>query len=86
MRLYYRCACKTGYTGDGIDCQDIKECDGENSCDSRPERGICTETIGSYSCSCAAGYVITGTNECDDINECNNKGMKLHWTQNPINI
>ena len=39
---------------------DINECDdpSTNSCD--PEDGICTNSIGSYSCSCKTGYTGNG--------------------------
>ena len=67
---FYRCECNEGYEGDGTTCVDINECIGENDCDSRPERGICTNSLGSYTCSCTAGYVINSAKGCDDIDEC----------------
>ena len=72
-----RCACKDGYEGNGITCTDINECAGENDCDDRVDRGICNNTVGSYLCSCADGFIITSSNICEDINECLDPGMFL---------
>ena len=45
---------------------DIDECStGTNNCD---VNGICTNTIGSYSCKCKPGYIGNGT-ECFACNE-----------------
>ncbi|CAI9298656.1 unnamed protein product [Lactuca saligna] len=54
----YRCVCNQGYQGQPYldqGCQDINECEDPNSnlCE-----GICTNTPGSYSCSCKNGYVV----------------------------
>ncbi|CAI9280720.1 unnamed protein product [Lactuca saligna] len=54
----YRCVCNQGYQGQPYldpGCQDINECEDPNSnlCE-----GICTNTPGSYSCSCKDGYVV----------------------------
>ena len=70
-----RCTCKDGYEGNGITCTDINECAEENDCDSRVDRGICTNTVGSYLCSCAEGFTITSSNICEDIDECQDPGM-----------
>ncbi|XP_059162706.1 fibrillin-1-like [Physella acuta] len=47
---------------------DIDECNTQPS----PCQQICTNTIGSYTCSCNDGYVISSTDQtqCDDIDEC----------------
>nr|XP_043621304.1 wall-associated receptor kinase 2-like [Erigeron canadensis] len=51
----YRCVCNKGYSGQPYlepGCHDINECDDPNNlCD-----GVCTNTLGSYSCSCEDGY------------------------------
>ena len=77
------CACGTGYTGDGVkvseggtSCVDNEECvfcaDGATPdpvlCPCG-EQAVCSETVGSYECSCPNGFVATGI-ECYDINEC----------------
>ncbi|KAL2462632.1 Wall-associated receptor kinase-like 1 [Forsythia ovata] len=51
----YHCRCKEGYEGTPYlspGCQDINECK-NFPCDSN---GICTNTPGSYKCSCPNGY------------------------------
>jgi len=72
----YTCACKIGYSGDGFTCYginfscfmpnksdlykfiDINECaPGVHNCD---VNAICTNTIGSYTCTCATGYMGDG--------------------------
>ncbi|XP_068705759.1 uncharacterized protein [Montipora foliosa] len=48
----YKCFCKVGLTG--RDCEnDIDECSSENECH---VNATCTNTIGSYSCTCKKGY------------------------------
>ena len=67
----YECICDNGYSGDGMSCTgmhpltvlnlsffilnaDIDECQaGTNSCD---ENAACSNTVGSYICSCLFGY------------------------------
>lgn len=50
------CTCPKGYTGNGkgaSGCVDINECSPTNSCGSG---GTCTNTAGTYTCACAAGF------------------------------
>ncbi|KAL2482342.1 Wall-associated receptor kinase-like 9 [Forsythia ovata] len=50
----YQCRCKKGYEGNPyLGCQDINECEKSNQCVSF---GTCTNTPGSYHCSCPDGY------------------------------
>ncbi|XP_042492886.1 wall-associated receptor kinase 2-like [Macadamia integrifolia] len=54
----YQCFCKDGFEGNPYvpqGCQDINECEKgyNNSC---YESAICTNTYGSYNCSCPHGY------------------------------
>ncbi|KAM6063925.1 LOW QUALITY PROTEIN: mucin-4 [Theristicus caerulescens] len=44
--------CPAGLTGDGRHCSDIDECAQGMAC---PGNTTCTNTVGSYSCSCPAG-------------------------------
>ncbi|XP_029939624.1 adhesion G protein-coupled receptor L4 [Salarias fasciatus] len=71
------CFCKHGYTGDGTTfCNDDNEC--QNVTNICGERGNCTNTAGSYYCTCVTGYKSTGIaefqpndgTECIDIDEC----------------
>ncbi|KAL2500507.1 Wall-associated receptor kinase 2 [Forsythia ovata] len=55
----YRCNCSKGYEGSPYlspGCTDIDECN-NNPCD---ENGMCTNTPGSFHCSCKRGYTGDG--------------------------
>nr|XP_040040365.1 adhesion G protein-coupled receptor L4 [Gasterosteus aculeatus aculeatus] len=71
------CFCNQGYTGDGTTfCEDDNEC--RNVTNICGDRGNCTNTVGSYYCTCVSGYTSTGVakfqpndgTECIDIDEC----------------
>ncbi|XP_034439362.1 adhesion G protein-coupled receptor L4 [Hippoglossus hippoglossus] len=71
------CFCNHGYTGDGTTfCKDDNEC--HNVTNICGDRGTCTNTAGSYYCTCVSGYTSTGPDkfqpndgtECRDIDEC----------------
>uniref|UniRef100_A0A3P8S5X1 Adhesion G protein-coupled receptor L4 n=1 Tax=Amphiprion percula TaxID=161767 RepID=A0A3P8S5X1_AMPPE len=71
------CFCNHGYTGDGTTfCNDDNEC--QNVTNICGDRGRCTNTAGSYYCTCVSGYNSTGAaqfqpndgTECTDIDEC----------------
>ncbi|CAN9500363.1 unnamed protein product [Ophioblennius macclurei] len=73
----HACFCNHGYTGDGTTfCNDDNEC--QNVTNICGERGNCTNTAGSYYCTCVSGYTSTGITEfqpndgteCIDIDEC----------------
>ncbi|XP_068718725.1 uncharacterized protein [Montipora capricornis] len=58
----YKCVCK-GFTG--RDCEnDIDECSSENECH---VNATCTNTIGSYNCTCKKGYGGDGRNCTEKI-------------------
>ncbi|KAL5010333.1 hypothetical protein ScPMuIL_012638 [Solemya velum] len=62
-----KCFCDNGYElENGTSCRDIDECQTDNVC---PQH--CTNTDGSYSCSCYTGYRITDDNlfciACDQL-------------------
>ncbi|XP_034035833.1 adhesion G protein-coupled receptor L4 [Thalassophryne amazonica] len=71
------CFCNHGYTGDGTTfCHDDNEC--RNVTNICGDKGNCTNTEGSYYCTCVHGYNSTGQEqfrpndgtECIDIDEC----------------
>ncbi|XP_066300020.1 uncharacterized protein [Branchiostoma lanceolatum] len=77
--------CNTGYSLDGAatltcradgtwsgsppTCTDVDECASPNG--GCGQNMICTNTIGSYLCSCLVGYHLeTGSSSCEDVDEC----------------
>merc|ERR1712130_415510 len=64
----YDCVCSKGYVGDkNGDCHDVNECtSGKHFCDKNAK---CTNTVGSYTCACNAGFSGDGAT-CADNNEC----------------
>ncbi|TRY57420.1 hypothetical protein DNTS_031417 [Danionella cerebrum] len=75
------CACKNGFTGNGISsCRDDNEC--ENVTGICGPDANCSNTVGSYYCTCLSGFTSNGkqqfqTNDgtyCKDINECMDDG------------
>ncbi len=68
----YECRCKTGYEGDGRNCQNINECEGEtNTCS---PVATCTDTDGGFTCRCDPGFEGDGT-QCEDIDECSDSDL-----------
>uniref|UniRef100_A0A3B1JEH8 Growth arrest specific 6 n=1 Tax=Astyanax mexicanus TaxID=7994 RepID=A0A3B1JEH8_ASTMX len=61
----FLCHCFTGWTG--LKCEeDVNECSkGNGGCDHE-----CTNSMGSYHCSCHNGYALSGHHTCLDIDEC----------------
>ncbi|XP_071948198.1 uncharacterized protein [Antedon mediterranea] len=60
-------SCPEGTVGNGFKCYDYDECLSEtDSCDQ-----VCTNSLGSYECSCNSGYQLQNDlRSCQDINEC----------------
>lgn len=48
-------------------CEDIDECEESSPCGSN---SVCSNTIGSFSCSCESGYSSPDGTDCVDIDEC----------------
>ncbi|XP_078355396.1 signal peptide, CUB and EGF-like domain-containing protein 2, partial [Oculina patagonica] len=73
---FYR-TCHTGYSGDGVTCQDINECHVNSLAQEHLDEyshnchadANCTNTKGSYYCTCHTGYSGDGVT-CTDVNEC----------------
>ncbi|XP_073491174.1 uncharacterized protein [Aquarana catesbeiana] len=65
---YGECTCKEGFSGNGITCNDIDECQDHytNNCIG----GSCVNTIGSYTCNCFPGFKYISEFGCADIDEC----------------
>ncbi|XP_078484787.1 mucin-like protein [Ciona intestinalis] len=65
----FTCApCPSNMTGDGMTCVDRDECaEGSHNCAQN-----CTNTVGSFNCSCGDGYTINpqSPNTCTNVNEC----------------
>ena len=51
----HKCACRAGFKGDGLACEDINECaTGNHNCNAKGTR--CVNVPGSFECQCAPGY------------------------------
>ncbi|XP_072512772.1 growth arrest-specific protein 6 [Salminus brasiliensis] len=61
----FHCHCFTGWAGPKC-AEDVNECSKENGgCDHE-----CTNSVGSYHCSCRDGYTLSGHHRCLDVDEC----------------
>ncbi|XP_006639368.1 growth arrest-specific protein 6 [Lepisosteus oculatus] len=61
----FLCHCFTGWAGARCE-RDVNECDRRNgNCEH-----LCSNTPGSYKCSCKLGYSLTDRHRCADVDEC----------------
>ncbi|XP_052786246.1 uncharacterized protein LOC128221685 [Mya arenaria] len=69
----WACNCNDGFElhGKGVysKCTEIDECSVKERCGTSLS-GICTNTIGNYTCNCNLGYFLNASYVCEDINEC----------------
>ncbi|XP_022407939.1 uromodulin [Delphinapterus leucas] len=68
------CSCQAGFTGDGLECEDLDECatPGTHNC-SAPSS--CVNTPGSYTCVCPEGFRLSSELGCTDVDECAEPGL-----------
>lgn len=69
----FTCQCKSGFSGNGVTCNDVDECTTNNGgCSAN---AICSNTAGARDCACKSGFAGDGIT-CMDIDECttNNGG------------
>ncbi|XP_052832468.1 fibrillin-2, partial [Octopus bimaculoides] len=67
----WKCQCYTGFQNVNGSCIDIDECL-NNVC----RRGECTNTDGSFICTCSDGFVLDKDGRtCTDMNECEKENM-----------
>lgn len=67
----HSCSCNSGYTlnADGHACDDNDECIANPCDDNGDSGGACTNSTGSYDCSCSLNFE-EKTGSCYDIDEC----------------
>ncbi|XP_032316825.1 LOW QUALITY PROTEIN: uromodulin [Camelus ferus] len=68
------CSCQEGFTGDGLVCMDLDECDlpGAHNCSADSS---CVNTPGSYACVCPDGFRLSPELGCTDVDECAEPGL-----------
>nr|XP_014348451.1 PREDICTED: mucin-like protein [Latimeria chalumnae] len=74
----YTCKCKPGFTGDGLNCTDVDECQGLSACPNAKYE--CINTIGSVACKCR--YSSGDSSNCDNSPNppgCNIFNCTLKW-------
>ena len=90
--LGYNCTCDTGYEGDGFNCTNIDECSvGSHYCD---EYAHCTDTEGSFFCTCYDGYETLDNNgleycrnmACDNVTSTANATCYTSWNETALAV
>ncbi len=79
----FSCACNAGYSGDGVTCTNVDECTGGGGGDNCSPHAECTDTVGSFTCACNAGFFTNATSPgpgvvCYNENECAESSHNCH--------
>ena len=61
----YSCECIDGYQGNGLECEDVDECD-SNPCD---KNAICTNLEGDFECDCKGGFIESENGSCNPVED-----------------
>lgn len=80
------CACRDGFSGDGLVCVDVDECTtpGVHNCSANSS---CVNTLGSYTCVCPDGFLLTPGLGCTDVDECAEQGhSRCHALATCVNV
>lgn len=68
----FRCVCRDGYQGNGMDCQDVDECAmAVSKCDNNAK---CFNVFGSFQCQCKSGFQGDGYT-------CTKRAHLVSWDQ-----
>ena len=62
-----KCICASGYAEKDGKCEAIPGCE-DKPCGDLPN--TCGEASDGFSCTCGTGFVGTGSDSCEDVNEC----------------
>uniref|UniRef100_A0A0P6JXY0 Uromodulin n=1 Tax=Heterocephalus glaber TaxID=10181 RepID=A0A0P6JXY0_HETGA len=68
------CSCRDGFSGNGLECVDVDECATPEAHNCSVGSG-CVNTLGSYTCVCPDGFLLTPGLGCTDVDECSEPGL-----------
>ena len=70
------CVCKPGFQGQNCE-QDVNECLDTNVCGDVNK--VCTNTIGSYECTCRTNYTMNNNSICEGKTSCLSTAFTICW-------